>query len=139
MFRSSTLPKASVFHAVTAEEPDKDRRQQDDCSGLFNEGPAAFPHAAEHIAHRRPVICRKLHNKGSRIAGKHLGFLQDNTGNNDGRNSHKVGTGRNPPRSWNSAPAIRAMIGSFAPQGIKVVVIMVILRSRVVFNGSWRP
>ena len=30
----------------------------------------------------------------------------------------------------NSAPAIRAMIGSFAPQGIKVVVIMVIFRSR---------
>ena len=30
----------------------------------------------------------------------------------------------------NSAPAIRAMMGSFAPQGIKVVVIMVIFRSR---------
>ena len=30
----------------------------------------------------------------------------------------------------NKAPAIKAMIGSFAPQGIKVVVIIVILRSR---------
>ena len=30
----------------------------------------------------------------------------------------------------NSAPAIRAMIGSLAPQGIKVVVMIVILRSR---------
>ena len=30
----------------------------------------------------------------------------------------------------NSAPAISAIIGSFAPQGINVVVIMVIFRSR---------
>ena len=30
----------------------------------------------------------------------------------------------------NSAPAIRAMIGSLAPHGMNVVVIMVILRSR---------
>ena len=30
----------------------------------------------------------------------------------------------------NNAPAIKAMIGSFAPQGINVVVIIVILRSR---------
>ena len=30
----------------------------------------------------------------------------------------------------NSAPAISAMIGSFAPQGINVVVMIVILRSR---------
>ena len=29
-----------------------------------------------------------------------------------------------------SAPAIRAIIGSFAPQGMKVVVMIVILRSR---------
>ena len=31
---------------------------------------------------------------------------------------------------WNSAPAIRPTMGIFAPQGMKVVVIIVILRSR---------
>ena len=31
---------------------------------------------------------------------------------------------------WNSAPAIRPMMGILAEQGMKVVVIMVILRSR---------
>ena len=34
------------------------------------------------------------------------------------------------PELWNSAPAINATMGIFAPQGMKVVVIMVILRSR---------
>ena len=34
------------------------------------------------------------------------------------------------------APAIRAMIGSFAPHGIKVVVMMVILTVTVVLDGS---
>ena len=34
------------------------------------------------------------------------------------------------PALWNSAPAISATIGIFAPQGIKVVVMMVNLRSR---------
>ena len=34
------------------------------------------------------------------------------------------------PALWNSAPAISAMIGIFAPQGMNVVVMMVILRSR---------
>ena len=33
------------------------------------------------------------------------------------------------PALWNSAPAISAMMGIFAPQGMKVVVMMVILRS----------
>ena len=34
------------------------------------------------------------------------------------------------PALWNSAPAIRPMMGILAEQGMKVVVIMVILRSR---------
>ena len=34
------------------------------------------------------------------------------------------------PALSKKAPAIKAMIGSFAPQGIKVVVMIVILRSR---------
>ena len=34
------------------------------------------------------------------------------------------------PALWKNAPAIRPMMDIFAPQGIKVVVMMVILRSR---------
>ncbi len=37
----------------------------------------------------------------------------------------------------NSAPEIRAMIGSFAPQGMKVVVMIVILRSRSFSGCAW--
>ena len=54
---------------------------------------------AEHIADRRPVIGRKLHDKRSGIPCKHLGLFQHNAGNDNGGNTDKIGAGRHPPGS----------------------------------------
>ena len=45
----------------------------------------------------RKMILWKFHNKWSRIACKHLCFLQDNTGDNNHKNSHEI-HGRSHPR-----------------------------------------
>ena len=42
------------------------------------------------------MIRRQFHNERSRIAGEHLGFLQDDTGNNDCCHTQEVCTGCNP-------------------------------------------
>ena len=84
-----------------------------------------------YIANCRPVICRKLHNEWCRLASEHFCFLQDDTGADDccdtNESKQLVATH---PLLLKNAPAIMAMIGSFAPQGTNVVVIIVILRSR---------
>ena len=45
------------------------------------------------------MVCRKLHNERSRITGKHLGFLQDDTGADDCCDTNKVCTRCNPRSS----------------------------------------
>ena len=42
------------------------------------------------------MICRKLHNEGSRIAGEHLCLFQDDTGAYNSGDTHKVRAGSNP-------------------------------------------
>ena len=38
------------------------------------------------------MVGGQLHNKGSGVAGKHFGLLEDNTGNNDRCNTYNIGT-----------------------------------------------
>ena len=129
--------KGAVHKAEAGEEPDNDGGTKDDRAGLFDKGPAALPHVHPQDTFRRgQVVLRQLHDERGGVAGEQLGLLEDDAGDDDGRDADKVGRGRHPPAAPpNMAPAIRAMIGILAPQGIKVVVMMVIRRSRSCLNG----
>ncbi len=72
------------------------------------------------------------------ISGKHAGFLQQDTAEDDGRHADEVGGGSHPPGVMEQRPAINPIMGSLAEQGIRWLVMMVILRSRS-FSWSGRP
>ena len=80
-------------------EPNKDGGKKDDCAGLLDEGPAALPHGAEHVADCRKVVCGKLHYERSGIAREHLCLLKHDTGNDDRRHTDEVCAGCNPGAS----------------------------------------
>ena len=68
----------------TGEEPNKDARQEDDRSGLINEGVGTLPDTTQRIIKAWQVVSGELHHKRGMIAAKHLGFLQEDTGTDDG-------------------------------------------------------
>ena len=86
----------AVNHTEVGGEPDKDGGQQDDRTGLLDEGPAALPHAAQDVAEGRPVVGRQLHDKRSRITGEHLGLFQHDAGDDDGSHADEVSGGGDP-------------------------------------------
>ena len=45
------------------------------------------------------MVCRKLHNERSRVAGEHLGLLQHDTRNDDSCHTDKVCRSSNPSRA----------------------------------------
>ena len=45
------------------------------------------------------MIGRQFHDKGSGVAGKHLGFLQHDAGNDDGSHTQEIGAGSHPGRA----------------------------------------
>ena len=54
---------------------------KDDRARLLDEGPAALPHRTENVAGESATwYSRELHDERSRIAGEHLGLLEDDTG-----------------------------------------------------------
>ena len=75
------------------------REEEDNRSRFFNKRPCAFPHGAQEVSHRRPVIGGKLHHERCRVSGKHSGLLQHNAGEDDRRNADEIGAGRHPPRA----------------------------------------
>ena len=89
-------PECAVHYAEEAEEPDQNGRKQNNGAGLFNEGPAALPHGAEHVADSRQVIRGQFHYKGRGVACEHLGFLQHDTGNDNAGHAEEIRGSRNP-------------------------------------------
>ena len=89
----------AVHKAEGAGEPDEHGRQGDDRAGLLDEAPAALPRAAQHVLHGRQMIRRELHDERGGLAREGLGLLEDDAGDDDGRNADEVGTRRDPPRA----------------------------------------
>ena len=83
-------PEGAVHNAEALEEPQHDRGQKDDGTGLLDEGPAALPSASENVADCGNVICGKLHNEGSGFACEGLGLLEHDSGDDDRRNADEV-------------------------------------------------
>ena len=76
------------------------------------------------------MVGRQLHDERSGITGEHLGLLQHDTGDDDGCHTDEVSGGGDPGTAAEEAPAIMPMNGTLAPQGMNVVVMIVIRRSR---------
>ena len=91
--------KVSVYGAEALEEPENDRGQNDDCTGLLDEGPSAFPHGAKDISDSGCMIGGQFHDERSGIAGKELSLFQHDSGNYDSCNADEIGRGRNQGRA----------------------------------------
>ena len=76
--------------AEALQEPQDDGGSQNDGAGTLDEGPAALPGSTEDIAPGGDVVCGQLHDKGSRVACKGLGLLQDDAGADDGSHADEV-------------------------------------------------
>ncbi len=76
------------------------------------------------------MVRRKLHNKGATSPAKRFVFLGIIPETTMAPIPIKYALGATHHAPSNSAPAIKAIMGILAPQGIKVVVIIVIFRSR---------
>lgn len=50
--------EGAIHNAIGRDEPHQDAREQDDSTGLLDEGPSTFPHAAQHRANRWHMVCR---------------------------------------------------------------------------------
>ena len=88
--------EGAVHEAQIGGDPDEDGGQNDDGAGPLDKGPAPLPGAAQDVDGLGGVIGGQLHDEGGGVAGKHLGFLQDDAGEDDGGHADEIGGGGHP-------------------------------------------